>query len=325
MFQYRNIVIVILLCAIFVSGSALIRASGYVAEERLRANAADSLQAYVPPRTLVTEERFYATTTAPTVNSTANALPQTPTPPRPPADSVTADSYIVGDVSTGKIYIEKNGLAVLPFASMSKLITAIAATDERDLLDTVTISTSSTEVSPDASNLRPNEKFTIGELMYPMLMNSSNVAAEALSSSQDRSKFLESMSGYAWEIGMPGSYFADPTGISPRNAGTARGFFAMARYIFDKRPDILAITRIQELKISTSTDHGAHTFTNIHPFVTDPRFLGGKTGRTPEALETMLTIMKIKDHPIAIIIMRSDGVRARDTNILINRIQNILE
>jgi D-alanyl-D-alanine endopeptidase (penicillin-binding protein 7) len=162
------------------------------------------------------------------------------------------------------------------------------------------------------------------ELLFPLLLNSSNVAAEALASTTNRSHFLELMSGYAWEVGMPSTYFADPSGLDPRNAASARDFFALAQYLYSSRPEILSITRTPYVAVATTTDHGAHEFKSIHPFVTDPRFIGGKTGRTPQAGDTMLTIMNIENKPIAIIVLGShyDG-RAADTRILISRVEQL--
>lgn len=239
-------------------------------------------------------------------------------------DPVLAESYIVGDILTGKIYMEKNSTQVYPFASMSKLITALVAEDNYRGDKLIAITQENTRVSPDASALRAGETFTLNELMYPLLLNSSNVAGEAIASSSDRMKFLELMSSYSWEIGMPKAFFVDPTGLSERNAGTAKGFFAMARYLYSQKPEILAITKLERLSVGTTTNHGAHDFVNIHPFVRDARFLGGKTGRTPAALDTMLTILNIWGRPVAIVVMRSPGNRAKDTAYLAQKVSNML-
>ncbi len=178
-------------------------------------------------------------------------------------------------------------------------------------------------MASDTSKLYAGEKFPVKDLLYPLLLNSSNVAAEALASSSDRTKFLELMSSYSWEVGMPSTFFADPSGIDPRNESTAKDFFALARYLYSSRPDLLAITRTVGLEVATTSDHGGHLFASIHPFVNDPGFIGGKTGHTPEAKDTLLTIMNIGDQPIAIVIIASDG-RERDTRLLISRVQSIL-
>ncbi len=248
-------------------------------------------------------------------------VPQPAAKPAQPADpdGITAEAYLVGDILSGRIYFEKSPDKVVPFASMSKLITALVATDLYDSAAKITITAEETLVPPDASGLKAGESLTVKELLYPLLMNSSNVAGEALASSSNRMQFLKLMSDYSWELGMPESHLADPTGLSPSNSGTARGFFGMARYLHNKRPDILAITRIATTSIASTTEHSYHLFSSIHPFVDDPGFLGGKTGRTNEALETMLTILKVDEHPTAFIVLRSRN-RARDTLILIQKL-----
>ena len=261
-----------------------------------------------------------------------------------PIDPVSAQAYLVGDVATGKIYLEKNASVVLPAASMSKLLTAVTATDMYSSTTTIEITPAEASVAADSSNLMAGERFTASELLYPLLLNSSNVAAEALASSTGRAPFMYLMSGYAWEIGMSGSFFADPSGLSEYDQGSARGFFLLAQYLYKSRPDILAFTRIVSISVATTTGyvplatttgfvpsaatgaasfHGAHVFFSIHPFVNDPRFLGGKTGHTPAAEDTMLTILNINGHPIAFIVLRSQN-RLTDTNLLIGKAEDAL-
>jgi D-alanyl-D-alanine carboxypeptidase len=261
-----------------------------------------------------------------------------------PIDPVSAQAYLVGDVSTGKIYLEKNPSAILPAASMSKLLTAVTATDMYAPTTTIEITPAEASVAADSSNLMAGERFTASELLYPLLLNSSNVAAEALASSTDRAPFMYLMSGYALEIGMSGSFFADPSGLSEYDEGSASGFFLLARYLYKSRPDILALTKIVSISVATTTgyvplatttgfvpsaataaaaSHGAHAFASIHPFVGDSRFLGGKTGHTTAALYTMLTILNIDGHPIAFIVLRSQN-RLVDTDLLIGKVEDIL-
>lgn len=273
---------------------------------------------------LASADAAVSTTSISVTNVPQVSGPQIASVPVAPVDPISAEAYIVGDVATGKIYLEKNASEVLPFASMSKLITAIAATDTYKPTDLITILPPNVMVPPDGSNLQAGEQFTVKELLYPLLLDSSNVAGEAFATHVDRSKFLESMSGYAWEIGMPNAFFADPTGLSEKNAGTAGGFFNMARYLYNSRPDILQITRTPLLAVATTTLHGAHQFASIHPFVNDPRFLGGKTGHTDIAEDTMLTIMSLKGHPIAIIVLHSNNQRQQDTQYLIDKVSGML-
>jgi D-alanyl-D-alanine carboxypeptidase len=237
-------------------------------------------------------------------------------------NQITARAYIIGNAMTGHVYMSSNSTAVLPVASMSKLITTIAATDTMSPTTTITITPEESNVPPDSSNLTAGETFTLKELLYPLLLNSSNVAAEAIASSSDRAAFLDLMSSYAWEVGMPTAFFADPSGIDPGNHASAADMLALARYLYVYRPDILALTRIVHEGVATTSDHGGHIFDSIHPFVNDPRFIGGKTGRTPEAGETMMTILRIDSQPIVFIVMGSYyGRRESDTDLLIQKFE----
>jgi len=244
--------------------------------------------------------------------------------PVSPVNSPTASAYLVGNVQTGKIYFEHNINMVLPVASMSKLITAVAATDTMSPETRITITDSEMQTATDTSRLAVGETFTLNELLLPMLLNSSNVAAEAIASSTNRAAFLELMTSYAWEIGMPKTFFADPSGVNPLNQSTASDFFALAKYLYTVRSDILLLTRNVFADTPATDDHGAHHFESIHPLVVDANFLGGKTGHTPEAKDTMLSIVKIANQPIAIIVLSSYN-READTRMLESQVERILQ
>ncbi len=238
---------------------------------------------------------------------------------------ITAKAYLIGNIQTGQIYAEYNSRLPLPIASMSKLLTAYVGVETMTPTTTITISKENTEVYPDQSNLKEGEIFTYDEILYPLLLNSSNVAAEAIASTYGRVQFLELMSSYAWEIGLPTSYFSDPSGLSPQNRSSALGFFELAKYIFEKKRMLYDVTKIVEKDTATTTEHGSHEFKNIHPFVKDSRFIGGKTGRTPEAGDTMLTILSIHEQPIAFIVLGSAyEKRKADTDILISNYEKVI-
>lgn len=307
----------------------------------------------------VIDESFYENTDVNNNDETVSSIARVETPiiPKNITPAISAKSYLAGDIIANKIYIEKNVGSVLPVASMSKLITAFAVTDMLSTSTIITITPEEFDVPKDASKISAGESFTVEELLYPLLLSSSNVAAEALASSTDRNKFLQSMMAYSWEVGMPKTRFADPSGVSPRNVSTASDFFGLARYLYLSRPDILAYTKIpmssirayaydkpiMREEVSTSSldiggsvssevsipseyvlSHEAHDFINIHPFVNDPDFMGGKTGHTPEAKDTMLTIMKIKNHIIAVIVIGSDD-RKTDTQLIIEKMNKLLQ
>lgn len=243
---------------------------------------------------------------------------------KPKPNEPTAQAYLVGDVTTGDVYISKNADTVMPVASMSKLITAITALATIPATSTIEVTESDMVYSPDPVDFNIGEKFSIKNMLYPMLLASSNTAAEALASTVNRTKFLESMSSFAWEIGMGKTFFADPSGIDPHNMASANDMFSLAKYLFNQRPDILAMTRNPYYEISSSSEHQSHDIESIHPFVSDPRFVGGKTGRTPQAGETMLTILNLDNKNLAFIILGAEvGHREGDTKMLIEKYKKV--
>ncbi len=267
-----------------------------------------------------TNQSFYEDETLVTENKPVQTAIKTET--KTPRSPVTAKSYLVGNVITGEIYMTRNKNTVLPVASMSKLITAVESIDQFSLSGTTTVA-SSTMAYPDAQKYTEGEIFTIEEALYPLLVSSSNIIAETLASTTSRARFMDLMSSYAWEIGMPATYFADPSGLSPQNVSSASDFFALARYLFNMRPDILTITKTPKFTLATTTEHGYREINSTHPFVNEANFLGGKTGRTPQARDTMLTILNIKNIPIAFIVLGSED-RKKDTLYLINQVNSII-
>jgi D-alanyl-D-alanine carboxypeptidase len=272
------------------------------------------------PQKMVTEEPFI---TVPSGAQDETANQDAPTQaPKPPSDGITASAYIVGDLKTGKVYLSQRSNEAFPVASISKLVTAIVGTNM--LASTTTIQIASTtyiaSLPADVSGIHGGESYSLTEILKPLLLASSNIAAEAIASTTDRDHFLELMSNVSWEIGMPKTFFGDPSGLDPDNVATANDLFTLTRYLYGSRQDLLAITRIPHAAMATTTEHDAHSFDSTHPFVTDPRFIGGKTGRTPQAGETMITLLNIDNDPVAFIVLHSAyGQRKADTDLLIKK------
>jgi D-alanyl-D-alanine carboxypeptidase len=256
--------------------------------------------------------------TSPGTASTSTSQPGTR--PVVAVPKITAKSYIVGSIKTGKIYIQKNPDIVMPLASMTKILTALIATRNKVTTPDIEITAKDLEAPADESFLKLGEKYTTDEILYPLLITSSNVAAEAIADTAGRDNFSRLMSDYSQEIGMDYSAFQDPSGVSMANVSTAHDMFNLAKYIFVNEPQIISITKTPRYTISTTTDHGYHVLISTHPFVNEPTFMGGKTGYTPQAGETMVTVMDIDGDAVAFIVFNSlKGKREADTRELISR------
>jgi D-alanyl-D-alanine carboxypeptidase len=107
------------------------------------------------------------------INEAALALPSGV------AQNITAHAYIVKDLTTGSTVLKDNADKLLPIASLTKLVTAVIA--RRLIPDSarITITRSVMATYGNTANFEAGETFTAADLLYPLLMVSSNDAAEA--------------------------------------------------------------------------------------------------------------------------------------------------
>lgn len=241
---------------------------------------------------------------------------------------ITAESYIVGNLQTGELYLKNNTEKIFPIASLSKLFTALAVVHFLDKENKITINKSMLDTFGDAGHLIEGEKYTNEELLYPLLLESSNDAAEAFAQSFGYDKFIDLMNSLAKEIGMDSTSFKDASGLSPSNVSNSNDLFILARYIYNNEKKLLDITKQKEMILATTTDHGYHQFISINPFVPYEPFIGGKTGRTNEAKESMISLFNYRVNtissstiPVAVVILRSDfGEREIDTEKILEKL-----
>ena len=292
---------------------------------------------------IVGSENPYANVVAPRVytgtEDVQNTIPPLQnTPPlvattTKPQFSVTSRAYLVGNILTGKIYLSSHPDEILPIASISKLVTSLVARQFMTPTTTVTITQQALDVYDGKYGILPNERFTVDELYYPLLLQSNDDVGEALAltygGGSTTTAFVNKMNDYVGEIGMTKTHFEDPTGLSENNVSTARDLFTLSQFLYEDQrtthlfdPDFFAMTKVASESVATTSDHGSHTFININPFVGNPDFLGGKTGRTFEAGETMISIFGYQDEPIVVITLHIDyGMRQYDTQALLKKVE----
>lgn len=196
-------------------------------------------------------------------------------------------SFLVADIETGKTIIEKNSDMILPIASVSKLMTAIVAKETLDLHETITVSRSSVDTYGTSGGLISGEKILVTDLLYPLLIESSNDAAEVFAFAKNRFEFISKLNSKAKELGMNFTFFEDPSGLSANNVSTAKDLFLLASFIHKNYREIWDITRVKEHAILK------HKWQNGNNQLKKSYFIGGKNGFTDEALRTTLSVFEI--------------------------------
>ncbi len=224
--------------------------------------------------------------------------------PAHPKLNVSAAAYVAADLQTGQIIIEKNRDSVLPIASITKIITAATADDliSRDSLITLTPQVLSTE--GNSGNLKINEKMKSADLMYPLLLVSSNDAAEGFAEFYGRQKFIDSMNRAVKLIGARSTFFKDPSGLSYENVSTADDLLKIVQWLYTSKRNIIDTTRIKTKSVT------GHVWVNPTHFLNMSSYIGGKNGYTDEAERTAISIFSLRNNgaaarPIVIIILHS--------------------
>ncbi len=141
---------------------------------------------------------------------------------------------LVMDQDTNEVLFSKNPQAVLPIASITKLMTTLVVTEAQQPLDEVlTITEEDVDTEKNSSSrLAVGTKLTRDEMLHLALMASENRAANALGRHYPGGleAFVAAMNRKARELGMNDTHYAEPTGLSSRNQSSARDLAALVKY-----------------------------------------------------------------------------------------------
>lgn len=152
----------------------------------------------------------------------ANLMFYTDLPDKEP--SLYASGAVLMDGDSGRILYQKNGEAPLAPASTTKILTAILVLENCDLEETVLVSQYAASMPKVKLYIKKGESYKVGDLLYAMLLESYNDAAQALaehvggkenlSDGMEPGKaFAVLMNRKAEEIGCKDSWFITPNGL----------------------------------------------------------------------------------------------------------------
>lgn len=231
--------------------------------------------------------------------------------PKPEISAVSAGTY---DLTTNQFIYTKNIKKRLPFASLTKIMTALIALENEDPKKEITISKHAAEIGEDSMGVTEGEKFTFEELLYGLMLRSGNDAAEAIADSSKfgRDTFVHIMNKKAEDIGLTDTYFTNPTGLPDDGDqySTVVDLLTLTKYALEK-PLFAQVSSMINYDLPATNTHKAFYLTNeTNLMSTYPGVKGIKTGYTEEAGLCLITYLEYRGHKIIGIILNS--VNRRD-------------
>lgn len=203
----------------------------------------------------------------------------------------SAVSAILLDAHSGRVLYEKNAHEPRLIASITKLLTALVAVESTpDLSSVVTVEAEWLEGAEGSSiYLAPGEEITLETLLYGMLLESGNDAAQVVAGycAGDVETFVAWMNLRAEDLGMTDSHFANPSGLNAEDHYSTAYDMALCAVACMENEVIARIVGTR------SATFGTRTFVN-HNKLLDmyDGCVGMKTGYTERAGRTLVTCVE---------------------------------
>jgi len=234
-------------------------------------------------------------------------------------------ALVVEQGAKAPIY-EKNSDAVVPIASISKLMTAMVVLDAVPAMgETIRITADDVDTLRGShSRLQVGAELAREDALLLALMSSENRAAHALARHYPGGlpAFIAAMNRKAADLGMFQTRFEDPTGLSSNNVSTAHDLAKMVAAAY-RYPLIREFSTTGEAKIVISGRELAYNNTNR--LVKNPSWDIGlsKTGYIQEAGKCLVMQAWVAEKPVVIVLLDSAGKLTRSGDA--NRIKRWME
>ncbi len=238
---------------------------------------------------------------------------------------LTGKAVFVWDITTHRKLFGYNEYASLPLASVTKMMTALIATELATPEATIAITGEDIKEEGD-TGLFAGEEWRLKDLLDFTLVASSNDGASAIArasgsvlssnaSSTDpmtsKKLFIAKMNEKAHLIGLDNTRFVNESGLDVTNDengghGSARDMAVLFEYIFKKYPELLTATTQATLKVH-SLSKFIHNIANTNIDVASTTgIIGSKTGYTDLAGGNLVILVDIGiNHPVAIAVLGS--------------------
>ncbi len=219
---------------------------------------------------------------------------------------------LILDRASKTILYEKNGQKQVPMASTTKIMTAIVVLENANLKETVTIDKKAAGTGGSRLGLKVNDKISVHDLLYGLMLKSGNDTAVALAMHIGGSieGFAKMMNQTAKEMGLVNSHFVTPHGLDQEgHYTTAYELACMADYALENPK----FKEIVSTKTYTVTINGRpQTISNTNELLGNlDGVYGVKTGFTNGANRCLVTACKRGNLDIITVVLGADTKKIR--------------
>jgi D-alanyl-D-alanine carboxypeptidase (penicillin-binding protein 5/6) len=236
------------------------------------------------------------------------------------APNISAGSALIYDTTSKQVLYSKDPKQRLPMASLTKIMTAVIAMENKKKDDQYKVSQEDL-VGEDAMGLTAGETLTLSDLLYGIMLNSGNDAAETLATNfpKGRNAFIKAMNDKIKTLGLSDTNFTNPSGLEGdgKQYTTAYDLLVITQYALTNFPLFDQVVSTFDYNIPYSSLHKAFYLENQTNLLTSyPGVKGVKTGYTPEAGLCLVTYLDYDGHKIIGVILGSDDRRGEMIELL---------
>lgn len=218
--------------------------------------------------------------------------------------NVDARCAVAIDSNSKIVIYEKNAYELVPMASTTKVMTTLVALKYGKLDKKIKISSKAAGIKGSTVGYKADEKITLRELLYGLMLRSGNDAAVAIAEAIGGSieGFAKLMNEYADEIGIINSHFETPHGLDREEHYSTAYDLAVATSVAKKNPTF------NEIVSSRDVDGKEKGFTrsyhNINKILWEiPNANGVKTGYTGKAGKCLITSAPVQGNDVIIVVL----------------------
>lgn len=227
--------------------------------------------------------------------------------------NLSAKSALVYDMTSNSVLFEKNSTERLPMASITKIMTAIIAIENKKADDEYLV-TKDALVGENSMGLTEGEVMRLEDLLYGLILPSGNDAAETLAQNypKRRKAFIDAMNNKAKALGLTNTHFTNPSGLEGDGDQytTAYDLLVITKYAMNNFPLFRKVVSTVSQEIPQTKTHKYFYLENETNLLTSyPGVKGIKTGFTDEANLCLVTYLDYKGHQIIGIILGSNNRR----------------